>query len=265
MTARASPARPGAGSAFVHILWRDVFVTGRELPSFLAQVVVQPLFLVFVFGRVITQLGFARPGYADLLVPGVVALTAVLTAVQGTALPLVIEFSFTREVEDRLLAPLPLALVAVEKVVFGALRGVIAAAVMLPIALAVLGHIPFAVSGIPSLVFFTVAGGLAGAAMGLTLGTAVRPNRINIAFAVTLTPLIFTGCSQYPWPSLGQLRWFQIVTLLNPLTYVSEGSRASLLPGGPHMTTWVAALALVGSVVLFTVIGIRGFDARAMD
>ncbi len=88
---------------------------------FLPQVVLQPVFLLFVFGRVLVELGFATAEYTDVLLPGVIALTAVLTALQTTAFPLVIDFSFTKEIEDRLLAPLPTALVAVEKVVFSLL------------------------------------------------------------------------------------------------------------------------------------------------
>jgi ABC-2 type transport system permease protein len=60
----ASPAR-----AFLAVLWRDLYVSGRELPVFLAQVVLQPLFLLFVFGRVLTDLGFAEPGYTGSCSP----------------------------------------------------------------------------------------------------------------------------------------------------------------------------------------------------
>ena len=48
---------------------------GRELPAFLAQVILQPLFLLFVFGKVLGSLGYTQPGYADLLFPGLLALT----------------------------------------------------------------------------------------------------------------------------------------------------------------------------------------------
>ncbi len=106
------------------ILRRDLFVTGREFPVFLAQVILQPLFLLFVFGKVLTELGYARPGYEQVLFPGLVALAAVLTGLQSTALPLVIEFSYSNEIEDRLLAPLPTGAVAVEKVVFARHAGV---------------------------------------------------------------------------------------------------------------------------------------------
>ena len=126
------------------ILRRDLFVTGREFPIFLAQVILQPLFLLFVFGKVLTELGYARPGYQQVLFPGLVALAAVLTGLQSTALPLVIEFSYSNEIEDRLLAPLPVGAVAVEKVVFAAMRAFVAAAVMFPIGVWILGVDPVA-------------------------------------------------------------------------------------------------------------------------
>jgi ABC-2 type transport system permease protein len=110
-----------------------------------------------------------------------------------------------------------------------------------------------------------ILGALAGSAIGLTLGTWVQPNRINIMFALILTPMLFTGCSQYPWPSLSHLRWFQVVTAFNPMTYASEGMRAALTPSVHHMYPWVCVLGLALSVALFTTIGIRGFLRRAID
>jgi len=262
----ATSAPPGgAWRAFLAILGRDLFVTGRELPVFLAQVVLQPFFFVLVFGRILTSLGFAQNRYADILLPGMIALTVVLTALQSTALPLVIEFSFTKEIEDRLLAPLSTGLVAMEKVVFSALRGLLAGVVMFPIGWLVLGGLHFDVQPL-ELVAFMVGGALAGACMGMIVGTVVPPNRISVAFALILTPLLFTGASQYPWPSLDRLPWFQVVTLFNPLTYVSEGLRAALIPGiVPHMRVWVAGPVLAAATVLLAAAGVRGFRRRAVD
>ncbi|PRW63024.1 ABC transporter permease [Actinopolyspora mortivallis] len=251
--------------AFTAVLGRDVFVTGRELPSFLAQVLVQPVALLFIFGKVLGQLGYTQPGYAQILLPGMIALNAFLVALQNTSFPLVLDFSYSREIEDRLLAPLPITWVAVEKMLFGALRGLFAALLMFPIGLVMLGSVDWELSGLPFAVLCMVLGSLAGGAVGLTVGAAVPPRRINIMFAVILAPLIFTGASQFPWAQLEDLRWFQVVCAFNPLTYVSEGMRGALLPGIPHMPPWVCVLALVLACLLFGALGIRFFLRRALD
>ena len=262
---RAVRGRPNSVRAFWALLWRDIFVTSRQLPAFLAQVILQPFFLLFVFGKVLAELGYTRGNYADLLFPGIVALTAVLTALQGTALPLVIDFSFSREIEDRLLAPLPIAWVAIEKIIYAMMRALIGAALMFPIGVLVLGSVPWRAAGAPLVVATLVLGALVGAAMGLTLGTVVTPNNINIVFALVLTPLLFTGATQYPWPSLDGLRWFQVLTACNPLTYVSEGMRGALTPEVPHIAPWICVLVLLGFLALFTAAGVRGFLRRALD
>ncbi|MGH9123045.1 MAG: ABC transporter permease [Acidimicrobiales bacterium] len=246
------------------MLRRDVYVTGRELPIFLAQVILQPLFLLFIFGKVLTQLGYAHNNYAQILFPGMVSLATVLTALQSTAMPLVMEFSYTKEIEDRLLAPMPVWLVAVEKIVFATVRAMIAAAVMFPVGILILGSIPFKARDAGLVVLFITLGGLVGAAIGMVLGTLVPPNRINIMFALILTPLLFTGASQYPWPSLSHIRWFQVVTGCNPLTYVSEGMRGSMLTGVPHIAIWISFLVLIGALAVLLAIGLRGFMRRAV-
>ena len=125
MTSVAAPVelpRSSQRGAFMAVLHRDLYVTWREFPVFLAQVVLQPLFLLFVFGKVLGSLGYTQHNYAHLLFPGLLALTAVITAMQTLAFPLVVEFGWTKEIEDRLLAPMRTGLVAAEKVLFAALR-----------------------------------------------------------------------------------------------------------------------------------------------
>jgi ABC-2 type transport system permease protein len=195
----------------------------------------------------------------------VLGLTLVLTALQATALPLVIEFSFTKEIEDRLLAPVPVWVVGVEKIVVAALRGMVAALLILPLGELILpGGIDLGAANWAAFAAVLLLGAVAGSSVGLVLGTAVPPNRINIAFTVVLTPLIFTGATFYPWAALGDLRWFQVVTLFNPLTYVSEGMRGALTTA-PHLGSGWVAIGLIGSLVLFGAGGLVGFGRRAVD
>jgi ABC-2 type transport system permease protein len=265
LTTTSSGGRVSTGRAFLGVLGRDVAVTGKEFGSFLSQVIVQPFFLLFVFGKVLSQLGYIAPGYAQLLLPGLLALNAFFVAVQAVALPLVIDFSYTKEIEDRLLAPLSTRMVAVEKIVFGALRGLIGSLVMIPVGYLVLDRVTWDTAGLPASAVLLVLGALAGGAAGLVIGTLVSPRRINIVFAVVVTPLLFTGSTQFPFLQIGSVRWFQVICALNPITYVSEGLRGSLTPQIVHLPTWLCFVALVVAVLLFGSIGIQGFVRRALD
>ncbi|HKC77058.1 MAG TPA: ABC transporter permease [Gaiellaceae bacterium] len=267
MSAVAAPwnERATEWRAFRAVLYRDLYVTWRELPAFLAQVILQPLFLLFVFGKVLGSLNLTRPGYANLLFPGLLALTAVLTAMQTLAFPLVAEFGWTKEIEDRLMAPMPTSFVAAEKVLFALVRSLVATLIMLPIGVLILGSIPWRWSGFPLFVAGIVLGALVGAGFGMLMGTLVQPQRINLLFSLVFTPLLFTGSTQYPWPSLARLRWFQVVTAANPMTYVSEALRGALVPYVPHIQPWICLLVLVFAICVLMTVGVKGFYRRAID
>ena len=63
--------------------------------------------------------------YKSLLLPGIIAISMVFTGIWAVAMPLIAEFQFTREIEDRLLAPIEVAWVAVEKVVAGMMQALV--------------------------------------------------------------------------------------------------------------------------------------------
>jgi ABC-2 type transport system permease protein len=266
MSGASIPLESGTRTdAFLAVLRRDVYVTGKELPAFLAQVILQPLFLLFVFGKVLGSLGYTQHGYANLLFPGLLGLTVVLTSIQTLAFPLVAEFGWTREIEDRLLAPMPTSYVAAEKVLFAMLRAFVATLIMIPIGYAVLGHVPWQWKNTGWFVVALVLGALVGAGIGLVIGTLVQPQRINIVFSLVFTPLLFTGCTQYPWPSLARLRWFQVVTACNPMTYVSEMMRGALTPSVPHIEPWICLVVALGAIAALMTLGVRGFYRRSID
>ncbi|MGV4924082.1 ABC transporter permease [Streptomyces sp. BHT-5-2] len=256
---------PRAGTVFLAVLSRDVFVTTRrELGVFLSQVTVQPLFMLFVFVKVLSGMSYVGKDFGDVLLPGVISMAGFVAAFQTVALPLIMEFGYTKEIEDRLLAPIPLRLLAVEKMVMATLRAVFAALLMYPLSALVAGSAPWRAAGLPWMLLCLVLGGWAGGAIGLILGTALPPQRVNIMFALILTPLMFTGGIQYPWPSLDGMRWFQVVTALNPMTYQSEGLRAALVPSVDHIPLSVSLGVLLVMDIALTALGIRGFRRRAL-
>jgi ABC-2 type transport system permease protein len=149
--------------------------------------------------------------------------------------------------------------------VMASLRAIVAALAIIPLAALILpGGVDFAEVHWPGFVVLLLVGPMAGASVGLLMGTAVEPQKINVMFAVVLTPLLFTGATFYPWAALDHLRWFQVLTLINPLTYLSEGLRGALTTVPSLGAGWVA-LGLLVATAVFGTLGIRGFARRAVD
>ncbi len=256
--------------AFLAILRRDLIIAGRNIIPNLMQSLLLPIFLLFIFGRVLTQAGATTPGYGALLLPGMIATNLLLIALMNVTLPLVLDIGNEREMEDRLLAPLPVALVAFEKVIFAAGISLLSGILVFPIGYLILGNAyQVRTDAIGPLFGIMLLSACAGASLGLLLGTAVKPEQINIMNGTVITPMMFTGCTFFAWGTLSGIRWFQIVTLFNPLTYSSEGLRALMVPPlyGHTLVTldlhWVI-LGLSVATILFLSIGIKGFIGRVV-
>src|SRR5712664_2384976 len=121
------------------LLHRDLRVARRELVFSILRVALQPLLFTFIFGFVMPKMGTIREGYTTMLLPGILALSMTLSGMQSVALPLVIDFGWTKEIEDRLLAPISISGVALEKILVGILQAIIAGLVVLPLAWLLMG------------------------------------------------------------------------------------------------------------------------------
>ena len=117
----------------------------------------------------------------------------------------------------------------------------------------------------PLLIVVIALASLASGALGLALGTVVRPQHIGLMFAVVVVPMTFLGCVYYPWAALHPIRWLQVGVLINPLVYMSEGPRAALTPGLPHMPAALYLSALVAAVAALSAVGIIAFRRRTID
>ena len=266
-TAAIETTRVGvrASSIFAALLRRDVRVARRELPFFLLRTTMQPLMFVIVFGYLMPKMGFMGRGYTTALLPGVLAISLALSSIQSVALPMMQDFGWTKEIEDRLLAPIPIWLVAAEKIVSGVLQGIVSALFVLPVARLIMGPIPNLTFGhFGDVLLITVLGAAAFSAAGLFLGTAIQPQQIGLMFGVIVAPMIFFGCAYYPWQGLSAVPVMKYAVLINPLVYVAEGMRASLTPAAPHMSLGVVILALILITAVFWTLGMRSFMKRAV-
>ena len=264
-------------SAFRALLRRDMRVLHKNLfKEFLPRTLLQPFLLVFVFTYVFPKIGQGIGGrgatpaaFATLLIAGVVGISILFQGIQSVALPMVQEFGYTKEIEDRVMAPLPVSLVALAKVASGAIQGLIAAAIVFPIA-AVVPASPVHLE-VDWLVLVTLAplACITSAALGLTFGTVFEPRTVPIMFGVVVIPLTFLGAVYYSWVALTPIKvagfsWLKVLVLLNPLIYMNEGFRAALTSAS-HMSLWAVYGALLAFGAFFLYMGVKGFKRRVLS
>ncbi len=252
--------------AFTAMLARDVHVARRNAIQITFQTFLQPLLFVFIFGRVMVGSGYMPATYKSLLLPGIIAISMVFTGIWAVCMPLIAEFQWTREIEDRLLAPIDISWIAIEKIIAGMVQAIIAGLVVIPLAWLVLRpgvdisiKAPFEFIAIILLVaVFSACGGLA-------LGCSINQQHIGLMFGMVITPMIFFGCAYYPWSALNTFPILQKLVLINPLVYASEGLRAALVPQFPHLSIIAVLAALTAFDVLLLVVGLQQFHKKSIS
>ena len=263
--------------AFAGLMLRDLRVLRREVGPFLVRVIMNPLLFLFVFTYVMphmtngasmnptAQMASTSGGFGTVLLPGLMAVAIMFSGIAAVALPLAQEFGITREIDDRVMCPLPIAAVAAEKVVFSAIPSVFAAALVFPLAY----YIPSTpvkvhVGSWLFLIVVILLASLVAGALGLTIGTSVQPKQIGLIFGVVVVPITFLGCVYYPWALLNHIPWLQYGVLVNPIVYMSEGLRSALTPSA-HMPNWLILAMLVFFLALLTWVGMKGFARRVLS
>ena len=251
---------------FFAMLSRDGHVARRNLVPMLMQNLLQPMLLTFVFGRILTTSGLMKPEFKSILLPGIIAISMVLSGIQAVAMPLIAEFQFTREIEDRLLAPMETHWLAVEKIIAGMIQALVSGLVVIPCAYLVMGrgiqlsfHQPLEFAAICLLV------ALCSAAGGLTLGCSIGQTQIGLMFSMVVAPMMMFGCAYYPWSALRYFPGLQYAVLINPLVYASEGLRGTLAPQVPHMPLLAIIGALAVMDVVLLVAGLKKFVKKAVS
>jgi ABC-2 type transport system permease protein len=255
--------------SFLGLFGRDLRVMRRELLPFVLRVGMQPLLFIFVFTAVLPRMAGGNPmggiNYGQIILPGLMAVGIMFTGIAAVALPLSTEFGITREIDDRVMSPVPLWLVGFEKLFFSSLQCILAAALVIPMAY----YIPATpvkpeISNWFLFIFVLIVSSFLASSLGLVIGSNVNPKQIGLVFSIVLVPITFLGCVYYPWVPI-QLPALKYGVLINPIVYISEALRASVTPQVPSMHWWITCPALLVFTYLLGWWGIRSFTRRVIS
>jgi ABC-2 type transport system permease protein len=254
-----------------NIFWtmvkRDILVQWRNKGEFISRVAMLPFILIFTYGFVLPQIGILAPDFPNNMFPGMVGMSLLVTGIHGTAIPLSMDFNNSREIEDRLQAPVDIKITAWSKMVVGIFESWIGALLVLPISLIFMGsYLNLSMSGSDMLllVVILILSSFASAALGLLVGTIVKPMQIAAMFPGFLMPIIFTGAVFFSWQSLSPLPIVKALYLLNPLVYINEALRYVMLASTPTMPIWLSILGIIVFTIIMGRIGMKRFTKMAV-
>lgn len=253
-------------TAFLALLRRDLHVAVRNAPFLFLSSLTQPVLVVLVFGNILPRLGLVANELRTVMVPGLMSITMLMAGVQGMLIPLMTDLAGTREVDERLLAPITARGVAVEKVIAGAIHASLAGLIALPLMIVLMHQ----VSGVEvhpvwlALFPLVALSGLLAAAFGLNLGTRVQPRYSGLLFAVVIGPMMLFGCAYYPWHGLSALGPIQYAFLANPLVFMSEAMRYAATPEIAHMPLPLLITGLLAFTSVLVWSGARSFEKRTI-
>ena len=202
--------------AFWAMIKRDLLVQWRDKGEFIFRVAMLPFILILVYGFMLPTVGILPATFPTHMFCGMIGMSMLITGIHGTAVPVSMDFHNLREIEDRLLVSVSTRTVAYAKMFVGILESFIGGLIVLPISLIFMGSkitIQMTLSSLPLLILVLVLTAMASAALGLLVGTIVKPSQIAAMFPGFLMPVVFLGSIFYTWNQLAPLPVMQGITL----------------------------------------------------
>jgi len=223
-------------------------------------VLFQPILWVVLFGTGMKSvMASAMPGggdiYMTLMVPGIIALTAMSGAIQGGLT--LLEERLLGIIKEYLVAPIPRISILIGNAMSTITKSLFQSVVILIIGILMgakfVGLNPAGWVG--GLLLITLFGlGFAGIGLAVASRTSSTGGYHMLIFMLTL-PLMFLSNSLYPLDSLPA--WMQIGSKVNPVSYVVDGLRQTLFDVGAtfaqseFLPLWLCFLV----VAIFAVFG----------
>jgi ABC-2 type transport system permease protein len=227
-------------------------------PTELFSRAIQPALWLLVFGQVFSRVRGIATGevsYLAFMTPGILAQSVLFSAIfYGIA---VIWERDLGIVQKLLVSPASRGALILGKAVSAGFRGLVQAAIIYLIALALRISIRWEILPIVGVVSGVVVGSAIFSTFSLIIACIVRTRERFMGIGQVLTmPLFFASNAIYPISMMpGWLRW---VAQVNPLTYLVDILRKLMIAGGQSTHALPVSFGiLLGILVLFLVLAAR--------
>ena len=205
---------------------------------------------ILIFGFTLQQRISEIDGipYTLFILPGLIMMNTITNATANTSSSM-IQMKLLQQLPDLLIAPLSSLEISIAYIIGGTVRGTINGILVLLLGMALIGmpvvH-PFLTIGFIILVSWTFA------SMGLFIGQISDSwDQLSMIQSFFLTPLSFLGGVFYSIKMLPS--WAQSLSFINPIYYMINGLRYSILEVSDSSPLFSFTMAIVMATVFSTV------------
>ncbi len=228
----------------------------RHDPSELATRAIQPALWLLVFGQVFTRTHAIPTGnlsYLDFMSPGILAQSVLFIAIfYGIAIIWERDLGILHKF---LASPTPRAALVLGKALSAGVRAITQAIIIFLLSMILGVHIDWAPLSLISVLVVVVLGASFFSTFSLIIACVVKTREQFMGIGQVLTmPLFFASNAIYPISIMPG--WLQVISRINPLTYMVDAIRSVMIIGGASTTGFGLDIAvLVFSTAVLVMIG----------
>lgn len=202
--------------------------------------------------------------YGGFMLASIVACSGLFEVTPSVA-QIISDLEGDRIIDYKLTLPIPSWLVFVESLVNYALSAAAMAIFILPVGKLLLWNMfSFSSVNIVQFIVIFILFNLFYGALTLWQASFVKSMAsIENAWMRCIYPIWFLGCFQFSWNSLYQVSpLLAYLDLLNPMTYIAEGTRIAILGTESSLNFWVCAAMTLVFCIFAAVHGIKRLQKR---
>ncbi len=222
----------------------------RHDPLDLFTRVVQPVLWLVVFGQVLAQVRAIPTGempYLDFMTPGILAQSVLFISIfYGISIVWERDLGI---VQKFMVSPTPRAAIVSGKALAAGIRSITQAVIVLVLAVLLGVHVVLDPLSIMTVITVVLLGAAIFATLSLIIACMVRTRErfMGIGQMVTM-PLFFASNAIYPISMMPE--WLQVISYGNPLTYVVDALRGTMVVGGVSEFGIAFDLALLAAMTV---------------
>jgi ABC-2 type transport system permease protein len=238
---------------FFYATWAVAQAEIRKLmrdPTELLSRAVQPVLWLAVFGQVFSKVRGIPTGnisYLDFMAPGILAQSILFSAIfYGIAIIWERDLGIVHKL---LVTPASRTALVLGKSVAAGLRGLVQAVVVYLVALGLHVGIRWDFSAMVSVALAVFLGSCIFATFSLVIACLVKTRERFMGIGQVLTmPLFFASSAIYPLELMPG--WLKAIAIVNPLTYLVDALRDSMIVGGHGMYPLPLSFGVMAGVFL---------------